>query len=81
MAEAHKISARNMERLVFAIDHIEKQMKVMQTTGGTRRQLSESRCVGNLKILGSNKLEFENWNDKLVNATSQAFGTSWKGGS
>ena len=26
----------------------------------------------------SDKLEFKNWNDKLVNATSQSFGTTWR---
>ena len=38
--------------------------------------LSESRCGDNLKILGSNELEFKNWNDELVYATSQLFGTT-----
>ena len=78
MIESHRLTVANFQRLTFAIDQIEKQRKVAQMSGGSRRQLSESRCVGNLKVLGSNKLEFKNWNDKLVNATAQSFGTSWR---
>ena len=79
MIESHKHSIANFERLTLAIDRLDKLMKSVQSTGGSRRQLSESRCVGSLKVLGSDKLEFKNWNDKLVNVTSQAFGTSWRG--
>ena len=43
-----------------------------------RRILSESRCVSNLKTLGSQKEEFKNWNEKLINATAQTFGPDWR---
>ena len=39
-----------------------------QGSSQSRKPLSESRCVGNLKILGSDKSEFKNWNEKLINA-------------
>ena len=30
------------------------------------------------KTLSSDKLEFKNWNEKPINATSQAFGRHWR---
>ena len=33
-----------------------------------QKSLSESKCVSNLKSLGSDKAEFKLWNDKLINA-------------
>ena len=44
----------------------------------SRRILSESRCVSNLKTLGSQKEDFKNWNEKLINATAQTFGPDWR---
>ena len=43
-----------------------------------RRVLSESRCVASLKTLGSQKEDFKNWNEKLINATAQTFGPDWR---
>ena len=34
--------------------------------------------MGNLKTLGSKKEDFKNWNEKLINATTQVFGTEWR---
>merc|ERR1711951_99651 len=42
------------------------------------KPLSESKCVGNLKNLGSDKSEFKFWNDKLINALAQTLGTPWR---
>ena len=44
----------------------------------TRKRLCEHRSVANLKMLGSKKEEFKNWNEKLVNATTQVFGLEWR---
>ena len=30
------------------------------------------------KTLGSDKLEFKNWNEKFINATAQTFGMHWR---
>ena len=42
-----------------------------------RKPMSELRCASNLKNLGSDKAEFKNWNERLVNVMSQAFGPEW----
>ena len=44
----------------------------------SRKPLCESRSVVNLKTLGSRKEDFKNWNEKLVNATTQVFGLEWR---
>ena len=36
-----------------------------------RKPLAESKCIGNMKTLGSDKAEFRVWNDKFINATAQ----------
>ena len=43
-----------------------------------RKPLCESRSVVNLKTLGSRKEDFKNWNEKLINATTQVFGLAWR---
>ena len=49
------------------------------TTQATpKRPLAESKSVANLKVLGSDKAEFKNWNEKLINATTQTFGPTWR---
>ena len=45
------------------------------SSSANRKPLCESRSVVNLKTLGSRKEDFKNWNEKLVNATTQVFGT------
>ena len=47
-------------------------------TNPTRRLLCESRSISNLKVLGSRKEDFKNWNEKLINATTQTFGPEWR---
>ena len=46
--------------------------------GNNRKPLCESRSVTNLKTLGSKKEDFNNWNEKLINATTQVFGYEWR---
>ena len=43
-----------------------------------RKPLAESRCITSLKTLGSDKSEFKNWNEKLINAMTQSLGTPWR---
>ena len=47
-------------------------------SSANRKPLCESRSVSNLKILGSRKEDFKNWNEKLINATTQVFGLEWR---
>ena len=47
-----------------------------QNTG--RKPLCESRSVANLKTLGSKKEDFKNWNERLINSTTQVFGPEWR---
>ena len=53
-------------------------VQLEQNRQSTRKQFAESRCVNNLKILGSDKSEFKNWNEKLINAMSQSLGGHWR---
>ena len=48
------------------------------TLGANRKQLGESRCVSNMKTLGSDKSEFKNWNEKFINALAQVLGPQWR---
>ena len=43
-----------------------------------RKPLCESKIAANLKMLGSKKEGFKNWNEKLINATTQVFGHEWR---
>ena len=47
-------------------------------TQGARKPLSECRSINNLKILGSNKSDFKNWNEKFINAIAQGAGAPWR---
>jgi len=43
-----------------------------------RKSLAESKCVGNMKALSSDKAEFKMWNEKFINAIAQVLGTPWR---
>ena len=43
-----------------------------------RKSLAESKCIWNMKTLGSDKAEFRMWNEKFINAVAQVLGTSWR---
>ena len=49
-----------------------------QSQSATSRPMYESKSVANLKVLGSNKSDFKNWNEKLINATTQSVGPDWR---
>ena len=40
--------------------------------------MCESKSAANLRVLGSKKEDFKNWNEKLINATTQVFGREWR---
>ena len=46
--------------------------------GGRGRPLSENKSVSNLKMLGSNREEYKEWNDKLINSISMIKGTKYR---
>ena len=62
MVEAHKTATATFEKIAIALDSLDKFNRTVHTSGG-RKPLSESRCVNSLKTLGSDKLEFKNWNE------------------
>ena len=43
-----------------------------------RKSLAESKCIGNMRTLGSDKAEFRMWNEKFINAIAQVLGTPWR---
>ena len=76
--EAH---AEITENVIRSIGVAEDKLEIWQATvqsSRNLRQLSESKCVSNLKSLGSDKSEFKAWNDKLINAFAQTLGSPWR---
>ena len=56
-------------RLVLSVGAVEDKVETwIATRSHSQKSLSESKCIGNLKSLGSDKAEFKTWNDKLINA-------------
>ena len=47
-------------------------------TQSRTQTLCESRCISSLKVLSSNKEQFKQWHEKLVNAVAQTFGAKWR---
>ena len=45
---------------------------------GSHKPLSEYKGVNNLKVLGSNKSDFQSWNGKFINAIAQGAGAPWR---
>ena len=78
MMEAHKTTTAMLEKMAIALDVVNRTMDSKLVMASGRKPLSESRCVNSLKTLGSDKLEFKNWNEKFINATSQTFGMHWR---
>ena len=65
------------EKLVDSIGSVEEKIAIWESMSSKfgSKPLSESKCVGNLKNLGSDKSEFKSWNDKLISALAQTLGT------
>ena len=78
MIEAHKTIAAMLEKMAITLDTVNRAVGDKSVNPYSRKPLAESRCVSSLKTLGSDKLEFKNWNEKFINATAQTFGTPWR---
>ena len=79
--QAIEATAEISERIVMSVGALEDKVGTWETAATHshgRKPLSESKCVGNLKSLGSDKAEFKSWNDKLINAIAQTLGTEWR---
>ena len=74
LIEAHSATLSAIENIA----HIVEGLQEHRHGHSTRKPLAESKCVSNLKVLSSDKSEFKNWNEKLINATSQTFGVAWR---
>ena len=68
------------EKLVNSVGFVEEQVAHWESVSRKfgSKPLAESKCVGNLKNLGSDKSELKSWNDKLINALAQTLGTPWR---
>ena len=85
--QAIEATAEISEKILLSIGALEDKVETWEAAGSNyptegshgRKPLSESKCVGNLKNLGSDKAEFKSWNDKLINAMAQTLGTEWRG--
>ena len=76
---AIEATAEISDRLVLSVGAVEDKVEIWTAARShSHKQLSESKCVGNLKNLGSDKAEFKSWNDKLINAIAQTQGTEWR---
>ena len=82
-------TAKLTHQLIMSITAIENQMATLQanvqaTAAQTmpverkRKSLAESKCIGNMKTLGSDKAEFRMWNERFINAIAQVLGILWR---
>ena len=54
------------------------EAKAEYKSQGRKESLAESRSISNLKTLGSDKTEFRQWNERLINAITQNMGIPWR---
>ena len=73
-------TARELNNLRQVVQTLQTQATTGNQPGGNanRKPLCESRSVSNLKTLGSKKEDFKNWNERLINSTTQVFGPEWR---
>ena len=77
--EAYRTITEAHVSTLSAIENIAQIVESLESRGhSSRKPLSESKCVSNLRILSSDKSEFKSCNEKLINATSQSFGIAWR---
>ena len=76
----HKSLLQILENVTVAIKNSENSIleSDARSIASRRKPMSESRCVSSLKLLGSDKSEFKNWNEKLINTLSQSLGKPWR---
>ena len=75
--QAIEASAEIAEKIVMSVSAVEDKVETWELAAPRshgQKQLSESKCVSNLKSLGSDKAEIKAWNDKLVNVLAQTLG-------
>ena len=66
--QAIEASAEIAERIVMSVGAVEDKVETWELAVPrlhSQKSLSESKCVSNLRSLGSDKAEFKVWNDKL----------------
>ena len=79
MNELHTSVCSILENVCLSLKNAEQSIvQLEQNRLSTRKPFSESRCASNLKVQGSDKSEFKNWNKKLINAMSQSLGGQWR---
>ena len=82
MVEAHRATLGLLQQVLFAINTMAGFIRQPQAPQEFQqfppKPLSESKCVSNLKTLGSDKSEFKSWNEKFINAISQTLGSKWR---
>ena len=82
MVEAHRATVGLFQQVLFAINTMASLIRQPQAQQEFAqfppKPLSESKCVSNLKTLGSDKSEFKTWNEKFINAISQTLGVKWR---
>ena len=76
--EASAVISENLVRSVGTLEDKMDTWESVRSRHPDKKPLSESKCVSNLKTLGSDKAEFKPWNDKLINALAQTLGTPWR---
>ena len=74
MLEAHRSAAGTIELIAAAVEGLARGTA---QAGSGKRSPGEYKCLANLKTLGSDKGEFKMWNEKLINALTQAMGVEW----
>ena len=67
-----------LRQSVGVIEMIMHQDNMGKGTHGSHKPLSECKSINSLKILGSNKSDFKNWNEKFINAIAQGAGSPWR---
>ena len=76
--EASAEISENMVKSIGAVEDKFENWESLPQFSYSQKPLSESKCISNLKCLGSDKAEFKAWNDKLINALAQTLGAPWR---
>ena len=89
MTESHENTLRMFECVTVSMQSFESQLAEckqsvqnlqasQQSQNQHKKSFADSRCIANLRTLGSDKSEFRAWNDKLINAMAQMLGPQWR---
>ena len=78
MASVEDKTATMETAATHALATIERTAAQATPVERKRKSLAESKCIGNMKTLGSDKAEFKIWNEKFINAIAQVLGTPWR---